>query len=383
MVKLRCNCGDWKVLNFERYVYEQDEIVIAFDLLPLLTCPTCGNVDLPDLTSNQIQKFIEDNKDSGRRVFQLKGHSDEPFEKLEYPKGCVEFRISKSDCFFIPALSLGKLGDFSPVFFSLDVLIYYMHNPRYKVDLGAETYGQLSTEEFVIPFGINRSGKVIMWLTDIIKLPEEEQYYLRSKNIPSDHDVGSEFYEGQFECIWAEPSKINQVKSLRKVLSQLISQAHGLNLFMLDEEAEVITKRISKPILFTDKEVGDTYEDINKILVESLNVKDIKAFIIENSSLVKKDLAELRGMKLLRCWLIQFLQLSEETVDRLLLPLFVLYDLRIVYAHLTSAESREEKLVSVCKRIGLDENCRDNEVIYDVMIDKIISMYETIIGHLN
>jgi hypothetical protein len=97
--------------------------VIAFDLLPLLTCPTCGNIDLPDLTSQQIQKFIQDNKDSGRSVFQLKGHSDEPFEKLEYPKGCVEFRISKSDCFFIPALSLGKLGAFSPVFFSLDVLI--------------------------------------------------------------------------------------------------------------------------------------------------------------------------------------------------------------------------------------------------------------------
>ncbi|MFC5528391.1 hypothetical protein [Cohnella yongneupensis] len=205
-------------------------------------------------------------------MFQLKGHSEEPFEKLQYPKGCVDFRISKSDCFFIPALSIGDLGDFAPVFFSLDVLIYYMHNPRYKVDLGAETYGQISTEEFIIPFGINRSGKVIMWLTDIIKLPEEEQYYLRSKNIPSDHDVGSEFYEGQFECIWAEPSKINQVKSLRKLLSQLTLQVHGLNLFMLDEEAEIITRRISKPILFTDKEVGDTYEDINKILVESLNV---------------------------------------------------------------------------------------------------------------
>ncbi|RXT08919.1 hypothetical protein EIZ39_08985 [Ammoniphilus sp. CFH 90114] len=77
----------------------------------------------------------------------------------------------------------------------------------------------------------------------------------------------------------------------------------------------------------------------------------------------------------------QFLQLSEETVDQRLLPLFVLYDLRIVYAHLTSAESREEKFISVCKRIGLDENCRDNKVIYDVIIDKIISMYETIIGH--
>jgi hypothetical protein len=116
MVKLRCNCGDWKVLRFERYVYNQDEIVIALDLCPLLICPSCENIDLPDFTSNQIQKFIINNKESGRKVFQIKGHSDEPFEKLEYPKGCVDFKISKSDCFFIPALSLGELGDFSPVF---------------------------------------------------------------------------------------------------------------------------------------------------------------------------------------------------------------------------------------------------------------------------
>lgn len=99
MVKLRCNCGDWKILNFERYVYEQEEIVIAFDLLPLLTCPTCGNIDLPDLTSIQIQKFIKENKNSGRRVFQLKGHSEEPFEKLEYPKGCVNLEFQNPTAF--------------------------------------------------------------------------------------------------------------------------------------------------------------------------------------------------------------------------------------------------------------------------------------------
>ncbi|WP_129199625.1 hypothetical protein [Ammoniphilus sp. CFH 90114] len=61
-----------------------------------------------------------------------------------------------------------------------------------------------------------------------------------------------------------------------------------MNLFMLDEEAEIINRRISKPILFTDKEVGDTYEDNNKVLVESLNVKEIKAIIIQNTSLKKR-----------------------------------------------------------------------------------------------
>lgn len=36
-----------------------------------------------------------------------------------------------------------------------------------------------------------------MWLGDIARLPDAEQYYLRSENIDSDHSIGSEFYDGQ------------------------------------------------------------------------------------------------------------------------------------------------------------------------------------------
>ena len=39
-----------------------------------------------------------------------------------------------------------------------------------------------------------------MWLGDIATLPENEQFYLRSENVPSDHSIGSEFYDGQIEC---------------------------------------------------------------------------------------------------------------------------------------------------------------------------------------
>lgn len=46
-----------------------------------------------------------------------------------------------------------------------------------------------------------------MWLGDIAKLDINEQHYLCSENINSDHDIASEFYEGQIEVQWAEPSK--------------------------------------------------------------------------------------------------------------------------------------------------------------------------------
>ena len=45
-----------------------------------------------------------------------------------------------------------------------------------------------------------------MWLGDIVELNAEEQFYLHSENITSDHCIGSEFYEAQIENVWAKAS---------------------------------------------------------------------------------------------------------------------------------------------------------------------------------
>jgi hypothetical protein len=330
-----------------------------------------------------MNKFIAARKNTGITVYQIKGHTDEVFDKLQYPSGCVEFKYHKADPFFIPALNLSRMGNFTPVFFNIDVLLNYIHNPKYKIELGAETFGNISTEEFSIPFGINRSGKVIMWLIDIVNLPDEEQYYLRSKNIDSDHDVGSEFYEAQFECVWAEPSREQDIIGHKGILDKIVKNINGFNLYNLSEEASDVVKHWTRPILYSDKEIAESFETINKVLVETLNVQELKDYILKHTTYVKKELSTLKGMKLLRLWLINFTNILEDEADELLLPLFVLYDLRIVYAHLSSIETKEESFVFICNRLQLATDCRDNEVIYNTIIDKILEMFKKLISNIN
>ncbi len=60
-----------------------------------------------------------------------------------------------------------------------------------------------------------------MWLGDIAKLPVNEQYYLRSENIESDHSIGSEFYDAQIMC---QPSEHSKEDHLFKIRSEFLEQ---------------------------------------------------------------------------------------------------------------------------------------------------------------
>ncbi|MEP3300276.1 MAG: hypothetical protein ABJO27_27960 [Pseudoruegeria sp.] len=94
----------------------------------------------------------------------------------------------------------------TPVFFKRDALLKFEHHPNYEVKFASATYGTIYSTEpgFYISFGINENSLLVMWLGDIAKLPETEQYYLRSENVASDHHIGSEFYEGQIEVKFTE-----------------------------------------------------------------------------------------------------------------------------------------------------------------------------------
>lgn len=102
---------------------------------------------------------------------------------------CQEYRLSNSS------------------FFNRKVLAKYDADPHYAIRYASPTYESILENEFTLPFGISRHGHLILWLGDIAKLPKPEQYYLLSENRESDHSLGSEFYDGQIECIFTEPSQ--------------------------------------------------------------------------------------------------------------------------------------------------------------------------------
>ena len=103
--------------------------------------------------------------------------------------------------------------------------------------MGSDTYGTISRNgEHMLPFGINRGGKVIIWLGDLDQMPEQEQYYLRSENVPSDHDIGSEFYLGQIEAIFTDDSKERALFRLRSEFGAKCLTDYGLKANVYDIE---------------------------------------------------------------------------------------------------------------------------------------------------
>src|SRR5262249_32678957 len=118
----------------------------------------------------------------------------------------ISFLYDSEDYRYIPRLERSfDVGFLTPIFFNNQGLVKYDASPTYRVKFVSPTYGDIITEMFDIPFGMNRNGKLVMWLGDIAKLPEDEQYYLRSENVASDHSIGSDFYDGQIECVFTEP----------------------------------------------------------------------------------------------------------------------------------------------------------------------------------
>lgn len=267
-------------------------------------------------------------------------------------------------------------------FFNIEVLLKYIHHPQYGLDIGADTFGYIyKGDEHYISFGINENNKVIMWLGDIIDLNVEEQFYLRSENVPSDHSIGSEFYEAQIEVQWAEASAERKLLKKRLDFNEKVRDNYNLTVAQLDTETLRVAKNIRKLLVNTNDAFKDLIIPLNELFVEAINNKDISKDLKQKYPELKEELKGKKGIKLLQLWLEKNTTGIDVNVE--IAPLFVLYDLRLVSAHLYSDNSREELLESCCTRLGLAETERNYIVIANTLIDKLDEMYDKFIQCLS
>ena len=223
--------------------------------------------------------------------------------------------------------------------------------------------------------GINENNKVFMWLGDIIALSLEEQFYLRSENIPSDHSISSEFYEAQIEVVWANSSAEKTLLKKRLEFNENVRNIYGLSVAQLDTETLRIAHKIQKLLVNTNDAFQDLIIPLNELLVESINNKAIKTVLKTSHPELSSEIKDKKGIKLFQLWLKK--NTTDIDVNIEICPLYVLYDLRLVAAHLYSDESRKELLQSCCKRLDLDENENDYVIIANRLIEKLSTMYET------
>jgi hypothetical protein len=201
--------------------------------LPQLRCDVCNRSYLPDRTRFAIIRTFEDalkRGSTGVTVNRKKIEEDFGFTK-------IKFLYDPDDYYYIPGLVRDwDKGFLTPVFFNRRVLIKFDHSEDYELKFASRTYGTIYTDQEYISFGINSNNKVVLWLGDIAKLPESEQFYLRSENVESDHNIGSEFYDGQIECKFTDATPEDDLVSARSAFLDAASKCFGLSISHLNEE---------------------------------------------------------------------------------------------------------------------------------------------------
>ena len=368
-------CGQHTVLFYTTYDDLIEDVHIIIEGLPVLLCKECQRHYLPDKSRFAIIYTFE--QAVKHKKLTVKVTRKKPNERFGFTD--IPFIYDSDDYYYIPGLIREHdPGFLTPVFFNIDVLLKFDNSPNYRISFGSKTYGDIRKgDDYSIPFGINENRKVIMWLGDIATLPENEQYYLRSENIDSDHAIGCEFYDGQIECIFTDLSPENGLIKTRSEFHESAYKKFGHRVTHLDNETLTLIEDLTPPVVETEKENRHTIDLLNKINIESFDSAVTRNMLQDRGI----DAGKLGGLKKLQKLLEH--EYPQENISTTLSPFFVLYDLRIAYSHLTSQEKRQEILLSCCERLGFKEIPPKFNDIYTQVLIALTQSYQKLVELIN
>lgn len=277
------------------------------------------------------------------------------------------FKYSIEDYKNIPGLYRSWDGNnpaLVPVFFSKECLINFFYNSQYSCNLCSETYGSVSDDRFNISFGINKNDKVIFWLCDLKDLPEKERKMLLPFNLDSDHDINSEFYDAQINCVFTE--NISEVQLLLE--KSKINEKFGFSIFKEGKkDIDNLIKKCGqyKKIMFNgEKDFKWIISELSEELVESID----SASLINKMEFDNKD--KLGSLKLFEKYIKDVCKIE----DNLLNSYFILYDLRIWSDH----KDGDDKFDSSIRRLGIKNISYKNT--YDVLIKELLVTHKALLS---
>ncbi len=362
-------CGSHMDLVFSVFNEDVTGVQIHIENLPFLRCEKCNIDYLPEdsrfaiiYTHEQATKHKEKRAVVNRR----KTNQNCGFTN-------VPFLYDSDDYKYIPGLKRPhNQGFLTPVFFDREVLVKYDASPVYRLIFASRTYGEICRgDDYSISFGINKNGKVLMWLGDIATLPESEQYYLRSENVESDHSIGSEFYDGQIECIFTDKTPEDHLFECRSRFLESCFNRFGIKIAHLDKEVLRLALEFNPPVVDSEKEQQRIADALNKIYVESFDNGALGKILKSMGDDPKK----LGGLK--RLQRILELTFTGAEVSSLMAPLFVLYDLRVAYSHLGSEEGKNKRFQSIQERLSLVGQF-DFSTVYKKIMHELADAFKTL-----
>ncbi|MCW5608896.1 MAG: hypothetical protein KIT26_12730, partial [Nitrosomonas sp.] len=323
-------CGGYLDLTFRRFDKNVSGVHIRIDGLPYLSCEKCDIHYLPDDSRFAIIYLHEQATKKKSDVVNVTRNKT----NVDYEFTHVPFIYDSDDYKYIPGLKRPfDEGFLTPVYFNRAVLLKYDASPTYRLSFASTTYGKMRQgDDFSIPFGVNKNGNVIMWLGDIARLPESEQYYLRSENIEPDHSIGSEFYDGQIEAKFTDHSKEDTLFQKRSMFLEECFKRFGVKAAHLDKEVYDLAISFNAPIVDTEKERRHVADTLNKIYLESFD-NNALGQILNSFSIDSQKLGSIKRLQLVMEQIA-----NPDDVSNIVSPFYVLYDLRVAYSHLGSKE---------------------------------------------
>lgn len=346
-------------LRFEDVSLLVSGIQLEVKGLPMLHCRKCRVSYYPDRSRMALITLWErGDKQKARRVSCPRVKTNEKFEFTPIP-----FIYDSDDYYYIPGLIREhSIGFLTPVYFNKVVLVKFDSLDDYRLDFASATYGTIYTKSDYFSFGVNENGKVVMWLGDIAKLPESEQYYLRSENVPSDHLLGSEFYDAQIECIFTEITPQASFIEARSAFLDAALKYFKKPFSHLDLETIEAMNELNPPLTSTSREQKRLYDIINKIVLETLNAASL-ADLMKARNI---DPAKLGNIKKLQALFLA--DFPAAPISEILCSFYVIYDLRVSTSHLISAAKQREMWESCLSRLKLPPDSSFERVYAELIV---------------
>lgn len=395
---LKCpECDGFLKLEYHTFNSITSSYKFAFNNSVFFHCSNCDYLSLTQECKEVIDIFISllynkdhinsaevDFKDNFLNMPPIRNAIQNFIDKNE----TVKFEYDPLDYFMIPGLVREfNIGYLTPVFFNYDVLNKYIDNPKYTTNYTSNnTIVDIRGDNLSITLGINNKKNIIAWLGDLYLMPLSEQKYFLSENIPSDHDLASEFYDSHICVEWPELS--NEQYIIENIL-ELNNLIPSFPLFLIEEkDTSTFLADIHPPKYNTAKDFLNITVQLNKYITENINVKNIKYYLKKNySDTLPKDFSSYGSMKTI----VLFFQIlaNKNNIDidisKLLSPLFVLYDFRSLGSH-KADESYVIKFSSCMERLNINKSDFDNYLyIYNILIERLSEMFlvlkENFINH--
>lgn len=383
---LRCrDCDVWMDLRPDRYGRDVDGVAVEGDI-PALVCPQCGKPAVAPHVEGAVRAAAREAREAGR------GSCRPDFGQRRFGLCEVEFAYDSADWLAIPMLRQSESeldGYYAPVFFRRVVLLKYIVRDEYTTrqfrDGGSIHFPNGSD----LRYGINRSGLVVCWLGDLDGIPAEEQHYMLSENVASDHDVVSGLYT-QSRLHEAEGKTDEQMlASALHRLVRTVRKKRKFELYQLRAAEIQILQNMQRPVIWNDTLVS-TMTGLTRAYIESLRGDLLRKACRGKAGAVAPpqkpcktcgavaEPAPKGSLQLLEEWLELEFRGSASDVMR---PLKVLKEWRNILAHRSDADPNK-RLLWCYSAMGIHRQ-QTPERLYDTMIRRMLEAYreiETTIG---